>query len=250
MTKAMTEKKETGLAGMSSEVMDVFKEDAKAGLEDVNLSGTIPQIKLTHKQSDTKLMDGSSATPGKFFYTMTKEEASTVDVHILYMRNADLPSFNKANLQLNIVLAGMIAETKLPFIMYVKGLSLRPMWDLQKEINSFVSHPNRPIPMYALVIRLSTQIRESKEYGKQTVMQFDILRDEKGNPAIETNMEIIQKIKQQLVNAKEMVNRGVELSLKEWNNDHQEIAATENHGEIVEGEKVVESEDISDQIPF
>jgi hypothetical protein len=251
MSKALVEKPESGIGNLDPAVAKMFQEDAKMGLEDVNLAGTTPQIKLTDKQSETILMDGRRATVGRYYYTLTKEEAESMDVHILYMRNADLPSYTKKELKLNIVVAGVLVETKLPFILYVKGLSLRQMWNLQKEINSFVSHPKYPIPMYALGIRLKTEVRESRDFGKQTVMSFELIRTESGQPMIETNQEMLKKLRATVESAKEMVNKGVELSLREWNQNHPD----ENTEKVIQGEtlppaETIDVEDVSKDVPF
>jgi hypothetical protein len=208
----------------NKEVLELFKQNSKVGTEEMGEIGTMPILKLVHSQTKAEactLANGQRATNGKLFHPITLKEYSKVSVYPLYLKKAELPSYtDKKVLKLNYIMAGLLEEDNVPFIAFIKGMSLNPFWDWQKELNRFITNPLQPVPMLALKTNLEVSERDSGKFGMQKFIKLSFVRSESGLVEIEQNPEKLNKLVAMIPKAKELV----------------EFALSDTNGEAVDDE--------------
>jgi hypothetical protein len=236
------------LAVKDEAVLAMFKEDSKADMGDIDGGELVPQLKLTHKQSENELMDGNLARPGKYYHTATKEQYDDLQVNLLYIKKTEMMRFDKSGTQLTYIVGGIIREKNVPFIMYVKGISLGQLFEYMKKINEYMSHPDMPIPMYALVTRLSTVDRDSK-YGKVKAMNFEVVKNDKNQPVIETDMKTITMFKEGIPKIKGAIDRMLSKDSRQ-EDTYEESILRGDSAQDMGVDQISEVEDLSDDIPF
>lgn len=171
---AITTVEVQGIAVPSS-VADFFKKRASVGTE--NLAGdSVPQLKIVGGNTD--LPEGVTAAKGDFYYTPTQEVFKSLDVVITdisrgyYAKGLDQPG-KPAKAVFTQLVAGIILEGMKPFVMYLSGLKLQPMWDFGKEIKPFTKSKTSPIPMFAIPVTITTVIVDSN-FGKKHTLKLTI----------------------------------------------------------------------------
>lgn len=191
----------------NDELLELFKQNAGVGTEDIEETGGWPQLKLTHKLSELELIDGQFAKPGMFYHSLTKKQYKSIRAHILYMNMAYLPNFNKTGEQMNYVLAGVLIEEGqfIPFITYIKGKSLQSFWAFQKEVSSYVKHPKTPVPLFAIEVEFSVGEASTEKFGKIKTIEIRVVKDDAGTPSVVSTVEIFQKLKSMVDNARQAV---------------------------------------------
>lgn len=179
----------TQLAAIQSDpvLAQMYADNAKVGAE--NLGGELPVLKVhaVGKSSTNELADGSEPEDGYFFYKPTQEQFKEVDCHILSISRGfkalGMPdSRGKRRTVFHQIMGGVIVnggEYK-PFIIYLTGLKLGPMWDFGKEAAKYTRAKPFGIPMFALTVKLTTK-KEVNTYGKSWVINFDIQKNEDGS---------------------------------------------------------------------
>jgi len=167
---------------------DMYNQSAKLGSE--NLGGNSPQLKV-HKQgksTSNELPDGTEPEDGYFFYTPTQEQFETIDVHILTISRGYRAKSLEAGKEpkFNQIIGGIDAECQRPFILYMSGKRLSPMWEFGKIAQKYTRAKPFAIPMFALTIRLSTHEEKATDpkFGKSWVIDFEILKNPDGTPKL------------------------------------------------------------------
>lgn len=172
----------------NSNLAKLYKDNANVGTE--NLGGVSPLLKVhtVGKSSTNELADGTAPHDGWFFYKPSAEEFETLDIHIMAIsKGFKVPSLEKPEeLKFNQIIGGVIKESSKPFLIYLSGKRLSPMWDLGKLLSKYTHAKPFPIPMFALTIRLSTHSEKSSNpiYGSSWIIDFDIVRNEDKSPLL------------------------------------------------------------------
>lgn len=175
----------------NSNLVQMYQDNATEGSE--NLSGQSPLLKVhkVGKSSTNTLSDGTEPQDGNFFYKPTQEEFKEVRCHILTIsRGFRAPSIESEDkLVFTQILAGVFAESYLPFLMYVTGKKLNPMWEFGKVANQYTHAKPFPIPMFALSVLLSTHSEPTSDpkFGKSWVIDFEIEKNTDGTPKLVTD---------------------------------------------------------------
>jgi len=179
------------------ELVKMYEDNAQVGAR--NLIGELPLLKIHKigKSTKNELADGSEPKDGWFFYRPTQEQFETIECHILTISKG----FRAEGMQgkkdvFNQLMAGVIINNGdiKPFITYLTGLKLSPMWEFGKEAHKYTNAKPIPIPMFALKVKLTTE-EVSHDFGKSWVIKFKILKNENGFPVVVTDQGRFQYLK-------------------------------------------------------
>jgi len=188
---------ETALAQIeeNSELAQMYNASAKVGAE--NLSGAAPYLKIhaAGKSTTNNLADGKMPNDGWFFYAPTQEQFQFVEAHILTISRGFRTLEDKKNddgtiikvEKFNQLMGGIITNggNPRPFIMFMRGKRLSPMWDFGKQIVKYTTRKPIGIPMFALSIILGTHTENNTgNQGYTHIIDFEIEEDENGNPKL------------------------------------------------------------------
>lgn len=176
---------------LDAATLQFMQENQGKGIE--NLGESFPTLKIfTSGKSQDLLADGTEPTNGWFYYTKTMEQSQTVLVHLLTISKGyradgleDDPKNPGHKKQIfNQIMGGVMFPDMMPFIMYMSGKKLQPMWDFADEIKVFTKNKACPIPMMLLQVKLSTE-REKNDFGYSWVPKFELVKDAQNIPYIE-----------------------------------------------------------------
>lgn len=190
--KVESDKKGTELAlnqlaqlRQNADLAKMYSESSQVGAD--NLSGELPLLKVhsVGKSTKNELSDGTEPKDGWFFYKPTGEQFETVRCHILTISKGFRAEGMEKKMIFNQVIGGVImdgAEMK-PFIMYMTGLKLSPMWDFGKAASKYTKMKPISIPMFALTVNMKTE-KVANNYGKSWIINFEIMKHEDGSPEL------------------------------------------------------------------
>ena len=219
---------------LDPETLKFMNENKGAGSE--NLGNTsYPTLKIfTAGKSGDRMLNGARPTDGWFYYKAESDfygekfdspiqyHSQTLLAHILTVskgyRSEGLeddpmrPGHKK--LIFNQIMGGVIAPEMYPFIMYVSGKKLQPMWDFADEIKIYTKNPQLAIPMLMLQVRISNH-EEKNSKGYSWVPKFDLVKDENNIPYIERNATTLSYLNETRVRMEEVaqeiiLNKGSE----------------------------------------
>lgn len=218
----------------NADLAKLYSDNAKVGAS--NLSGETPFLKVhSTGRSRNELADGSEPTDGSFFYKPTGEQFDGITCHILtisrgYKALGMAENGKQAKDVFNQLLGGMIVskgEYK-PFLLYMTGKKLSNMWEFGKQASRYTKAKPFGIPMFALTVKLTTE-KVVNTYGKSWVINFEIVKNEDGNPTLVVDAGEFQFLKDSADLSEEMMN-----SL---------ISATETKKEVLGDTPVREAEE-------
>lgn len=205
---AIEAKNELEAISSNAVLAKLYTDNAQVGAK--NLAGETPLLKVhAVGRSKNELADGSEPKDGAFFYKPTGEQFDGIDCHILTiskgykapgMEENSVPVFNQ-------LLGGVIVyegEYK-PFIMYFTGLKLQKLWEFSKQASKYTRSKPFGIPMFALTVRLTTE-KVSNTYGKSWVVNFEIQKNELGQPRLVTDAGEFQFLKDSADLSEETMN--------------------------------------------
>ncbi len=185
----------------------MYKENAEVGAE--NLVGELPLLKVhaVGKSIKNKLADGSDPKDGWFFYRPAREQFKEIECHILTISRG----FRAEGMQgkkdvFNQLMAGVIVnngEIK-PFITYLTGLKLSPMWEFGKEASKYTKARPVPVPMFALKVKLTTE-KVKHAYGESWIIKFEILEDKNGMPMVVVDEEFFKYLRDHVETVKDTI---------------------------------------------
>lgn len=193
--KAMAEVKNSLMQlRQNPELARMYKDNAEVGAK--NLVGELPLLKVhaAGRSSKNELVDGSEPNDGWFFYRPTREQFESVECHILTIsRGFRAEGMEGKRDVFNQVMAGVIVNNGdiKPFITYLTGLKLSPMWEFGKEVSKYTRAKPIPVPMFALKVKLTTE-KVKHSYGKSWVIKFEILKNEDGSPMVVTDLGLFK----------------------------------------------------------
>ena len=169
----------------NAELAQMYSDNAKVGAE--NLSGELPLLKVhaVGKSTKNELSDGTEPNDGWFFYKPTGEQFETVRCHILTISKGFRAEGMEGKEIFNQVIGGVIMDgTEMkPFIMYMTGLKLSPMWEFGKAASKHTKAKPIPVPMFALMVKMTPE-KVANNYGKSWVIKFEIEKSEDGTPVL------------------------------------------------------------------
>jgi hypothetical protein len=174
---------EKRMAELAPAIAELYKLNAMVGSEEM-VGGASPLLKIYSVGKSTgELGDGTKPHDGWFFYAPTQEEFETVNCHIVRVsRSFRTPKLNDETGKpaFNQLLGGVMVngEKYQPFIMYINGLKLRPMWDFMRDtVAPYIHNQLQPVPMFALKVKLSTKQVDTTIKTKAWIVQFDLLTE-------------------------------------------------------------------------
>jgi len=175
---------------VGKDVAEFYKKNAKVGFENM-ATESLPTLKVTETNSKGELENGNRPKIGYFYYTKDKSEFKEIEVSIMNISRgfyvAPLGKENDSGPKFQQIISGMIIEGMKPFIMYVSGKRLNPLWELGKELSPFIKSKESPVPMMAFKIILSsTQYKH--EYGESHYINFNVSKNGEGNIQLITDM--------------------------------------------------------------
>ena len=170
----------------NAELAKMYVDNAQVGAD--NLSGETPLLKVhAVGRSKNELADGSEPDDGAFFYKPTGEQFESIECHVLTIsRGYKAPGLEEGGKEIfNQLLGGVIMHEGQykPFIMYFTGLKLSNLWEFGKIANKYTHAKPMPIPMFALMVRLTTE-KVNNSYGKSWIVNFEIVKNGDGTPKL------------------------------------------------------------------
>lgn len=169
----------------------LYKDNAHLGSD--NLAGSLPLLKIhsVGKSVKNELADGKEPKDGYFFYTKDGTQYESVICHILSISSGyRAPGLgeDKDKKRFNQLMGGVIVDGKdlKPFITYISGKRLNPMWEFGKEASKYTKNSEFPVPLFALKVKLTTR-SEKNDYGKSWLIDFEIVKGEGGEPEVITD---------------------------------------------------------------
>lgn len=189
----------------------MYNDNALVGAE--NLSGNSPTLSIfTAGKSQTRLANGKKPTDGFFYYKPTQEEFAELNVHIFSISHGFQAKGMKRSdgtipMVFNQLMTGVFitAEKEMkPFVMYLTGKKLNPMWEFGKEASLYTKRKPVAIPMFALTVKLTTK-EETNEYGMSWVPVFEILK-ENGEPIVPTDLGEFVYLRDLVDGGKQMID--------------------------------------------
>lgn len=179
------------------ELTKMYRENAEVGAG--NLVGELPLLKIhsVGKSTKNKLANGDDPSDGWFFYRPTEEQFKSIECHILTISRGFRAEGMKGKKDVfNQLMAGVVingGDIK-PFITYLTGLKLSPMWEFGKEAAKYTKAKPIPIPMFALKVKLTTK-KVSHNYGESWIIEFEILRNKNGSPVVVADPGLFQYLR-------------------------------------------------------
>jgi hypothetical protein len=215
MTDKKSENKGLSVLESNEGLAKMYQENAHLGSE--NLGGVSPLLKV-HTQgrsTSNQLKEGSEPNDGWFFYKPTGEQFKEIECHILTISpgfRAD--GINKKNV-FNQIMAGVIVNDKKPrpFVMYLTGLKLSPMWNFGKEISKYVHAKPVGVPMFALKVKLTTE-KVKTDYGMSWTIKFELIKENE-LPVLVTNDKVFSYLKVQYSNMTDIITAIVDAKATE-----------------------------------
>ena len=245
-----TEKKETAIAlsnldaiRKNAELAKMYSESAQVGAE--NLSGELPLLKVhaVGKSTKNELSDGTEPKDGWFFYKPTGEQFETVRCHILTISRGFRAEGMEKKEIFNQVMGGVIIDNgeMKPFVMYMTGLKLSPMWEFGKSVSKYTKMKPVPIPMFALTVNLTTE-KVANAYGKSWIVRFELEKNEEdGSPVLVMDQGEFQFLKDSTEMVEETITSLIEAKAIA---EDGTVKHTETAQVVAQPAKVVEGDDI------
>ena len=226
----------------------LYRENVNVGTEDLGGQSPLLKVHTTNKSTANQLADGTEPNNGWFFYKPTGEQFKEVVCHILTISKGFRAKDMNGNDKWNQLLAGVIehqVEGKVdykPFVMYVTGTKLSKMWEFGKEAKQYTHAKPVGIPMFALSVKLTTEIVKS-DFGNNWVVNFEILKNEDGTPVLVTDEGVFVYLRDSVASVQDTIASIIDAKATE---EQQEvIEPIEGKTEIVNEDKV----DVAD-LPF
>ena len=233
----------------NAELAKMYADNAKVGAD--NLAGELPLLKVHQVGKSTKnqLSDGGEPNDGWFFYRPTGEQFQSIKCHILTISRgfrAEGIDENKKDI-FNQIVGGVIVDGTdyKPFVLYMTGLKLKPLWEFGKVAGKYTHLKPIPIPMFALMVKMTTQ-RVDNSYGRSWVINFEIEKDQDGNPVLVGDSGEFQYLRDNVETVEDTIAGIVDAKTAK---EAEEIFS-ENNRSNVKPAKVVDAKPTEADIPF
>jgi len=174
--------------GIPEKLAVKYKADAGQGAE--SLGDSLPSLKVhyVNQSVGNELSDGKEPNNGWFYHTKLHEQFEEVTCNILLISrgfNAKKlnPKPGEKPLQFQQIIAGVLRQDNVPtapFLFWVKGLSLSPMWEFGRNIKPLTAQ----LPIYALIVKLKNKQVTTEQGNRVFVLEMSLVRDKDGKPAV------------------------------------------------------------------
>lgn len=163
----------------------LYADNAAIGSQ--NLGGTSPIMKVIKEgKSKSRLADGTRPQDGWFFYGPTQQQFQDLTVHILTIsrgfRTKSLEAGKKDTF--NQLLAGINIDGTNPFLIYMSGKKLTPMWEFGKIANKYTHAKPFGRPLFSLTVKLTTHMEKNSNpaWDDSWIIDFEIEKGEDNSP--------------------------------------------------------------------
>lgn len=217
------EKLKTELAkiNVDSDLARMMAEDSMVGAENIR-GASMPFMKVSAAgKSSHVLADGSRPTDGYFFYAPTKEEFKDLTVNILtvskgfWLEQLEKEGQEKKPPKFTQVIGGMFqhpTDGLKPFVLFIQGRKWPALNKFTKEASQYTHMKPIPVPMFSLLVKLTTHQEDNKEYGGWLhIVDFEIEK-ENGFPVIVTKMDVYGKLRAAVEKASELINEYISVN--------------------------------------
>lgn len=233
----------------NKDLAQMYADNAHVGAE--NIAGSLPLLKV-HQAGKSKntLANGQEPDNGNFFYQQTGEEFKDVLIHVLTIsRGFKAPGLNgQGEDKFNQILGGCIIEegnTFKPFIMYFTGKKLRNLWDFGKEAAKYTHKKPLSIPMFALTVKLTTE-KKDNDFGYSFVVNFEIVKNEQGDPKLITDPGIFTYIRDNVEDVASTISSLI--AAKASAEDAEEVVTADIRGDVVQEDQYDPSSEPQDPV--
>lgn len=243
-------KNELDMIRNNPEFARLYDENAQTGAE--NLGNDLPALKVhsVGKSSTNELSDGTEPEDGYFFYVPKQLQFKDVTAHICtisrgyYAEGMVDPKGVKQPPKWNQIIGGIIQNDDLmyPFLRFITGKNLQPMWDFGKSASKYTRAKPFGIPMFALSVRMWNK-KEKNPYGNSWVTYYDIVKHENGEPKLVTDPALFHFLKNAVGELEDQINRLIEAKAMETEKQPERIES-EPAPIAAEDREVVDSQDI------
>lgn len=179
---------DSSLQTVDKNALEFFKNN-KVDMGDMSGQSGYMTVKIVQKGNFEELttLDGENPKIGTLYNTVTQTAVSEILAHVMAIRVADLPGYGEgAKPKYTMLVMWWEPVAKQLFLTFINGKGLEPFWNWQSEADKL----NRQfgIPAYALLTKIST-VKDENKFGTFQKFKFDIARDEKGQIAVESNID-------------------------------------------------------------
>jgi len=203
----------------NAELAKMYADNATVGADNLEQL-KLPVLKTFDiGRTKSRLLDGSLPNDGWYFYNPTREQIQNPICHILSISGGYRPKDQNGRLKFTQLMSGVIVNDNkyIPFLMYVKGLSLSYMWEFAKQAAVYTKQKPIPIPMFALSVKLHTGRVEGKDdHGNPTMVlvttRYEIMSHEDGSPVLVTDPGEFQYLRDHVAMVEELHQKLIDKS--------------------------------------
>ena len=211
---------DTALAPLQAadpETIAWLMEQAEQENDDLDGGSSFPTLAVHTAQSrNNVLSNGKEPEYGQLFYSGAQTAHTNPQVHLLSVKKCSLPDFaDPSKVKKHYLIAGVLAETLEPFVMYIKGMSYKYVWELSSLLAPFTKGKQIRVPKFALTVRLLTdKEKPSGDFAPQYVVKYEVVKDENGFPVMNLDRDHLKKMAELANRAEEMLesiiaNKGI-----------------------------------------
>lgn len=231
---AQAEVKPESIKPVDSEIANLYANYSAFEAEDaLDRSGGFPVLTIhTTQSTKNELESGNQPKVGNLFHKGSKQEFTEVIANILYVKECRLPDYNdKKVLKSNYVVAGIITALDLPFMLFAKGMSYNKIWKLSEKMRPY--RKKDKAPKWAFNVRIYTSLEKPiKDFKEQYVIDYDLARDQDGNPIYESDPQRAKMLAGAVETAKDAVDRYVAKELEKNGFNTNGTDASQNSKDI------------------
>lgn len=176
---------------LSGKLAAMYNQNANLGAE--NLDGNKPYLKIhsAGRSTTNTLANGKDPQDGNFFYGPTQEEFEELECHILtisrgfYTEQEDKKTGEKKQ-KWNQLMTGIILndDDMKPFIMFITGKRLSPMWDFGKVLRPWTKRKPIPYPMFAMTVKMKTHREKNEHNSYSWIIDFELVKGDDDTPVL------------------------------------------------------------------
>lgn len=223
--KAKEELTQMAVIQNDAELAQLLNSNADAGAE--NLGGSLPLLKIFAPGKTRDLLaDGTKPNEGWFFYKPTGQQFQSITCHILTIsKGFYAPGMEGGDKKevFNQMMAGIIIEEgrlTLPFVMYLTGKKLSPMWEFGKLASRYTKMKPVAFPLYSLTVKLTTK-EEPNNFGSSYLPVFELVKADDGQPLINLDKDELRFLRDRLDIVQETLDNVISRKSGEQDMDSQ-----------------------------
>lgn len=187
---------EFNLPVMNDEMSKLYENHLGAGTEDW-MGESFPKLQLitgNNISNIPELAGGLAPKLGSYLYTGEMTMYETVDVVLckssagFYTKNTKWKKEGDKLANYNIIVGGFIADSLLPFQMYISGGRASRWFEFQDLIRPLTKGKQYKFPLYAFKVRLGMYKQRNNDYDKMDYFYtFELVKNELGQVVMEND---------------------------------------------------------------